>query len=120
MTKEEIFNLIIEWEQDAGEDLLDQGFDLKESTFMTWCLGKGYLNRKKYNDWLDDYTENKLEAMDANYFVYNDDGEYGAPYAVVSSNEWNKNDYEKACMILAEFISEIDIYIDRLKKFISQ
>lgn len=118
MKKEEIFNIIVKWEQDAGESLLDQGFNLKESTFMTWCFGKGYLSRKQYNDWLSDYTENKLEAIDANYYVYNEEGDYGVNYAVVISDEWNVEDYNKAYMILSEFISEIDIYIERLKEFV--
>jgi hypothetical protein len=116
MTKEEIFKVIVEWEQDVGESLLDQGFDLNEKTYSTWCFGKGYINREQYNLWVNAYSENELEAIDANYYVYDDDcGD--VPWAVVKSNGFEQELYEKAYIILSEFISEIDVYVERLEEF---
>lgn len=120
MNKQEIFDAIINYEMEVGEDFLDQGFNLHPLTFMTWCFGKGYLTKEKYNLWSDAYTSRikgmYLESHDANYFVYASHG-CKVPFAVVSSDDWNEECQHKAYMILAEFISKIDIYIDRLKEF---
>lgn len=117
MTKEEIFKLIREWEMNAGESFTDYfGSDMNELTFMTWCFGKGYINREQYNLWVKNM--HTLEGNDANYYVYNGYGE-DVPWAVISS-DWNEEDFEKAYMVLAEFISEIDAYQIRLKKFLEE
>ncbi|PLS19203.1 hypothetical protein CVD28_01990 [Bacillus sp. M6-12] len=120
MNQEEIYQEIVNFEQRAGESFLDQGFNLHELTFMTWCYGKGYLTKEKYNLWVNGYQEDTLEATDANYYVYAPKDHYGddVPFAVVISEEWNEKDQEKAHRILAEFISGIDLYVDRLKEFV--
>lgn len=121
MDKEEIYEAIVAWEHDRGESFLDQGFDLNPLTFMTWCLGKGLLSPDRYNHWVVDWNRNKLEAIDANYFVYNSYDYHGeVPFAVVSSEEWNDEDQEKAYRILAEFISQIDVYQKRFAEYIEE
>lgn len=122
MEKSNIYDAIVSWEYKAGESFLDQGFDLHPLTFMTWCLGKGYLSKEKYDKWVIAYQKNKIEAIDANYFVYCPKDLYGedAPFAVIISSEWNLKDQEKAYRILSEFISEIDLYLKRLKDYISE
>lgn len=112
----QIYETIKTWEMDHGESLLDQGFNLREHTYMAWCLGKGYISSKQYNLWVQNM--NTLEGCDANYYVYNSDGVDEVPWAVVSSDEWNEKDYIKAYMILSEFIEEIDVYQERLNKFV--
>lgn len=117
MEKQAIFEAINKFEQDHGEAFLDQGFNLNERTFMSWCLGRGYLNPNQFNLWIENMET--LEGSDANYYVYNSQNQYeDVPWAIVSSEDWNREDQDKAFMILAEFISEIDIYIERLKKYI--
>lgn len=111
MEKQEILDMINQFEQNHGESFLDQGFNLNERTFMPWCLGKGYINRNQFNLWVENMDT--LEGCDANYYVYATNGE-DVPWAVVSSEDWNEEDQQKAFTILAEFISEIDEYIKRL------
>lgn len=117
--KEEIFDLIIKYEHEAGESFVDRfGYNINEMLFMTWCFGKGYLSRKKYNLWIEAFKQNELEATDANYYVYNDEGEYGVPYAVIITDDWNEKAYHKAYMIIAEFISGFNMYQKRFTEFI--
>lgn len=119
MNKEEIYNSIVEWQWEAGESFTDNfNSDIHPLTFMTWCLGKGYLTTEKYNMWGKAYRNNELEAEDPNYFVYNEYEDEDCMFAVVISKEYNEEDQEKAFRILAEFISEIDIYQERLQKFL--
>lgn len=115
MDKLEIYRKITEWEQENGENFLDQGFNLNERTFMPWLFGRNYINRDQFNLWVENM--NTLEGSDAIYYVYNFDGDY-VPWAIVKSKEWNEEDQKKAYMILSEFISEIDQYIRRLEEFI--
>jgi hypothetical protein len=114
----EIYETIMTWQLDHGESLLDQGFDLRELTFMTWCLGRKYITPEQFNIWNKAWAVLELEAIDANYYVYNSDGVDEVPWAVVSSDEWNDEDYKKAYLILAEFISEMEVYQNRLNKFV--
>ncbi|MGM0837735.1 MAG: hypothetical protein ACQEV7_16390 [Bacillota bacterium] len=121
MTKDEIYGLIKSWEEDVGESFVDYfNSDINARTYMTWCLGRKYISPNQFNAWLVAYSENKLEADDPNYFVYNEDNDEDVPFAVVISEEWNEEDQRKAYQILAEFISEIDDYIGRLKEFLSE
>lgn len=114
MTKEEIFEAYIAWEYDVGEALLDQGFNINALTFMSWCLGRGYIDSNRYNLWATLYISGSLEAKDPNNFVYSDE-----PFAVVYDSEFTQEGYNKSVKIVAEFISEIDIYIERFQKFIA-
>lgn len=117
MEKLEIYKKIMEWEQENGENFLDQGFNLNARTFMPWLFGRNYINRDQFNLWVENM--NTLEGNDATYYVYNFDGDY-VSWAIVKSKEWNEEDQKKAYMILSEFISEIDEYIKRLERFINE
>ena len=119
MDKENIYNSIIEWQKEAGESFTDYfNADIHPLTYMTWCLGRGYLSPEKYNMWAEVYRKNKLEANDPNYFVYNEHSDGNAMFAVVISDDWNDQDQEKAFRILAEFISEIEVYQRRFQIFL--
>lgn len=115
MTPEDVYETLKDWELDHGEDLFDQGFDLNERTFMPWCLGKGYITSEKFNLWVKNI--NSLEACDANYYLYSSRDESDVAWAVVTSDEWNEADLDKAYRIVSEFISEIAQYTERLKEF---
>lgn len=122
LTKEEIFNSIIEYNHEAGESFEDHfGHNINEATFMTWCLGKRYINPLQYDYWTRDQSDMKLEATDLNYYLYNaEDQEDYLIYAVVHSVKWNDKDYERAIKILSEFISEISIYQKRFQNFMKE
>jgi hypothetical protein len=119
VTKEEIFKKMMDHQNDIGEDILDGRLDIHPLTFMTWCLGRKYINKEKYNVWSRHYIEDDLEATDSNYYVYDAEDTSGTPYAVVYSKEWNEEDYHKAMMYLAEFISESEVYQKRLDDLIN-
>lgn len=121
ITKEWVRDRIIEWEYEAGESFIDaSGFNFNELQFMTFCFGKGYLDREKYNKWAKDYNNGKLEAHDANYFLYNDEGECGVPYAVVTSDDYDEEVAKLAYLILGEFIVSLDILVARFMNLIAE
>lgn len=120
MEKQQIFDAIVKFQHDHGEDFLDQGFNLDEKTFMTWCFGRKYITREQYNLWVDAYRHGQLEAIDANYYVYDWQGCKDVPWAVVITEDYEEEAWDKAFLILAEFISEIDVYIERLQKYVSE
>lgn len=118
MNKEDIYNEIVEWGNENAESFVDYfNSDIKEVTFMSWCLGKGYLTREKFNKWVESYSLDEIESVGPNYYLYDSDGG-DVEFAVVISDEWNHNSQDEAYKILSEFISEVDIYILRFKKFI--
>lgn len=120
MNKENIYNKIVEWENEHGESFVDNfGHLIKENTFMTWCLGRNYITPKKFNQWIQHFMKDKLEATDPNYYLYDSDGG-DIEFAVVISDEWNMESQDEAHKILAEFISEIDIYKERLLEFLEE
>ncbi|AHN66505.1 hypothetical protein Bcp1_028 [Bacillus phage Bcp1] len=117
MDKQEIYDKIVAWQMEAGEDFLDY-FDtyLKPGSFMMWCRGKGYITIEQMNLWED--CED-TDSMYATNYVH-DCGNYGepVPYAVVSEEDWTEAGQYKAYMILAEFISESSTYRRQFKKFL--
>lgn len=118
LTKEIVKDSIRAWEMDAGESFFDNSLiQINPLTLMTWCYGKGYLTYQQYNDWSTDYTRGELEAIDENYYIYNQDGEHGSSYALVSSDDYNEEDYEKALLIFGEFVCDILTYEVRFKEF---
>lgn len=122
MIKEEVFSKINEWEEENGESFVDYfNSDIHALTYMSWCLGRGHITPEKFDLWAEAYNANNLEAEDPNYFVYNAEDHRGdVPFAVVISAEWNREDQDKAYGILAEFISEMKVYVGRLKAFLAE
>jgi hypothetical protein len=119
VTKEEIFKKMMDYQKEAGEEILDGRLDIHPLTFMSWCLGRRYISKEKFNVWARHFMEDELEATDSNYYVYDAEDMNGTPYAVVYSKETNDDDYHKAMMYLAEFISESDEYQKRLEELIN-
>lgn len=119
MNKSEVYKNICEWENEIGESFVDN-FDseIHPLTYMTWCLGRGYLSSEKYDMWSVAYQNGILEACDANYFIYSEKSSELPLFAVVVSDEWNEAEQEVAYRILAEFISEIRVYTIRFKDFL--
>ncbi|AFQ96347.1 hypothetical protein [Bacillus phage vB_BceM_Bc431v3] len=119
MNKQEIYDKIVAWQMEAGEDFLDY-FDssLTPGSFMMWCRGKGYITIEQMNLWENDTSP---ESMWASHYVH-DCGNSGEPipYAVVSEEDWTESGQYKAYMILAEFISESVTYQYLLKTFLEE
>ncbi|MGG1147052.1 hypothetical protein [Bacillus wiedmannii] len=116
MEKQEIFDKIVEWECEAGEGFLDH-FDgyLRANIFMFWCMGRRYINKENFALWEAEWRKSKLEAECANYYVCSED----TPYAIVKTgDDYVEEDWHKAYMIVAEFISESPTYIRRFKEFL--
>lgn len=106
MTKEEIFEKILEWEGEVEESFVDY-FDsyMYAVSFMFWCRGKGYVTVESFNEWEEKFKNNDIFADDANDYVFN----YGLP---------EHENWQESYKILAEFISESAIYTQRLKEFL--
>lgn len=120
MNKQEIYEAIVNWQMDAGEDFLDYfDGDLRAVSFMMWCRGKGYLTIDQFNLWEEAMNNDNDEAEQATSIVHNCHGD-NIPYAVVSEEDWTEVGQEKAYMILAEFISESIIYQKRFKEFLKE
>jgi hypothetical protein len=117
MTKEEIYDLIIEWQIEAGEDFLDY-FDsyFRVVSFMCWARGKGYIAIEQFNKWEED---NDSDSDYMSVCVHDCHG-HDKGYAVVCEEGWTKKGQEKAYMILAEFFSESATYQKRFKKFLEE
>ena len=116
-----VYENIRDWEWEHGEDFLDSsGFDINEIPFMTWCFLEGHVPINEYMKWEYDRRAGNLKAIDPNYFLYNDEGEYGASYAIVHSDAWNEEDQEKAYMILAEYIVTVKPNLERFNQFMGE
>ncbi|QFP93414.1 UNVERIFIED_ORG: hypothetical protein Xoosp15_149 [Xanthomonas phage Xoo-sp15] len=119
MDKQEIYDRIVLWQLEAGEDFLDYfDGDLRAGSFMMWCRGKGYITIEQLNLWEED---DNYSSECATRYVH-DCGHSGKPipYAVVSEPDWTEAGQEKAYMILAEFISESVTYKNRLQIFLEE
>lgn len=117
ITKELVHAKIREYEMEAGESFFDGAFTVNPLTFMSWCLGRGYITPEQYDDWSNAYSKNDLEGIDENYFIYNNQGEHGASFAPVVADNWSEESQEKADLILGEFICESKVYRLRFNKF---
>jgi hypothetical protein len=105
MTKEEIFEKISEWEEENGEDFLDYfSGSMNEYNFMFWCVGKGLISSKQFEFFERDWKSSP------DYLVGDE------KYSVIDAVE--KEDYDKANMILAEFFSLSATYQKRLRNFL--
>lgn len=115
MNKIEIYDLIVNWEKDAGEDFIDR-FDsnIVVPNYMMWCLGRGYLSTYKFNLWEQAVIRGECWADFATSVVYSDSEEY----AVVYEEEMTEDGHYVALHLLAEFISESIIYQQKLKDFL--
>jgi len=117
MNKQEIYDSIVNWQMEAGEDFLDYfDSDLKAGSYMIWCLGRGHITVEQFNLWEEDSS---YYSDWASHYVHNCHGE-DIPYSVVSEEDWTEEGQEKAYMILAEFISESVTYQKRLKEFLEE
>lgn len=114
---------IREWEHKHGESFVDRfESNLKASTFMTWCYGKGYLSSEQYNEWLALYVADDFEADCANYFVSSDgtDNTWAVVQYDESTDEAYEESYRRETEVLGEFIDAIDLYKVRFEKFMSE
>lgn len=111
-TKEEIYNEIVEWEQEAGEDFVDY-FDghINEFNFMFWALGKGYITAEQFQA----YEEERIPSTS---YVLGDE-EYSVVYEDHDNPDW-ETPYRKSREILADFFSSSATYQERLHNFFNR
>lgn len=113
-TKEEIFDAILEWEQEAGEDFVDYfNSYINEFNFMFWALGKGYITAEQFRAY-----ENDSFASGGTSFVLGDE-EYSVVFEDHDSDDW-ETPYRKSREILADFFSASDTYQFRLDNFFNR
>ena len=120
ITKELVHEKIREYEIEAGESFFDGAFTVRPLTFMSWCLGRGHITPKQYDDWSDAYNKNELAGIDENYFIYNWQDMDEASFAPVVVEEWSEESQERADLILGEFISVSKVYRNRFRKFMEE
>jgi hypothetical protein len=111
---------IKEFEKESGEFFLDQFEDINPMIFMSWCLGKGYIKSSQFDKWVEAFNEDKIEALDPNYFVYSaidHAGTGAAEFAMIVSPVWNEEDHDRSLHRVAEFIADIEGYRERLFDF---
>lgn len=119
-TAQELAEEMWELQSELGESLMDDAFgaEINPRTFMTWCYGKGYINRKQFNAFVEADANKKLEAQDMNYILISDDED--VIFTVVLTDRDNDEDEKKALLILAEFVLAIDVYMERWDKFVKE
>lgn len=116
--KQEIYEAMVNWQMDAGEDFLDYfDGDMNAISFMCWARGKGYISIEQFNMWEEAYNGDFSEAGWATRYVHNCHGEEPG-YAVVNEEDWTEEGQEKAYGILAEFISESKSYQLKFNNFL--
>jgi hypothetical protein len=111
---------MLKFEKDTGEFFFDQFPDINPMIFMSWCLGKGYIKSSQFDKWVEAFNEDKIEALDPNYFIYSaidHSGTGAAEFAMIVSPVWNEEDHDRALFRLAEFIADIEGYRERLFDF---
>jgi hypothetical protein len=110
-TKEQMYNDIKKWEENAGEDFLDYfSSDMNEFNFMFWAWGKGYITEEQLRSF-------EKETCPGTQYLFGDED-----YSVVN-DEYNERDnfdkaLEKAYRILADFLSATNTYQTRVDYFL--
>lgn len=118
MSKEEIFKMINDWQMYAGEDFLDYfDSDVTETSFMFWCLGKGYINQDRFHSWEKAYDKTSF-GHSLTEFLYSYDNDDNG-FSIVHSEDWEQNKQDEAYFILSEFISNSRTYQRRLLEFLA-
>jgi hypothetical protein len=103
LTKEEMFEAINNWVEEAGEDFLDYfESNMNEFNFMFWCLGKGYIDEEQLQAF-------EKDPHQLDYLMGDEE------YSVVTHEE-----YERGYMILAEFLCSTVTYQKRVKEFLDR
>lgn len=121
MNKEEMLKIIKDWEDEAGESFIDYfESNIKPITFMWWCKGKGYLDKYKMDLWIESYNNKTLEATCANYYISGYDVLFSIFPQTSEDDDENYKQEEKGLEVLAEFLTESDLYINRVKEFLTK
>lgn len=120
LNKEMIVSFIRAYEYHHGENFFDQNeIYINPLTLMTWCFGKGYLSKEQYDEWSSYYGSKdivkRLYATDEMNYLYNHQYPHlSFGFAVVTSKEYNEEDYFRALCIFAEFIMAMQVYTERM------
>lgn len=114
MDKKHIYKLIRNFEFEAGEDFIDQNEHIVNAKcILFWMFGKGYINGDKIKIYGEDPNQNFIGLTDVLKG-------YEAPYSLFPYGECEEDCHFKAMEILAEFISECEMYQNRLMKIMNE
>jgi hypothetical protein len=97
----EVLNKILEFCQHNGEDPFEYQSEAAPApqVFVSWCLGKGYISKEHFDNFLNEFDDNYEFFM-----LFGNDEE-----SLISSEKYGY-DY------LAEFITSSDFYLERFNK----
>lgn len=111
MDKKHIYKLIRNFEYEMGESFTDQNESIvNDKCLMFWMLGKGYIDGSK----IVAYTKARFTELNNVLCGYENE------FALFPYGQCEEECHFKAMEILAEFISEVQIYQDRLKEIIDE
>lgn len=113
MGTERIYKLIRAWEIEAGEGFFDyfEG-SVNIVNLMFWMEGRNYISKKKLNDFCN--NSNKFISLWSALCGYEDS------FALFPYGECEEECMTKAISVLAEYISNNDIYEKRLEDFLKE
>ncbi len=113
LTKNTLFNIICDWESNAGEDFMDYYMhdNIKNASWAFWLLGKGYIEHANIIVKLILDGERCID-QETLYYVYPIDYKY--------TNEINEENYNKNIMLWSEFLVSTDFYTDSFLEFIKE
>lgn len=109
--KEELLQRIFKWEAEAGESFNDYFTtdNTKEMPWAFWLLGKGY--KEFALELIKGYLEDSLflapESRESRFEVFQ---EY-------DGDSYNEENYEKNMELVAEFLSSVPHYMERVEEF---
>lgn len=106
-----IYKLIRNFEFEVGESFVDQNESIvDDKCMMFWMLGRGYIHPEQ----IDSYVHTKFTELNNILCGYDD------AFALFPFGEASEECHFKAMLVLAEFISGIEIYQNRLAKILKE
>jgi hypothetical protein len=131
LTKDEVYEKIGQWMEDAGECYVDRKQHLfNASTLMVWMFGKGYIDQDVFCAFAEhnNSSENKYCITLQEFFE--DDNKFSWMYHIFKNNGYKYHEnmtseesgrmddiieeyYIKSLMYLAEFIASNEYYTDK-------
>ncbi len=113
LTKKHIYKLIRNFEFEAGEDFVDQNESIvNERCMLFWMFGKGYITGKQ----ITMYAKDSSPLVDLNDILT----AYEVPFALFPMGQCEEDAHFKAMEVLAELISEVPHYQERLLEIVNE
>lgn len=113
LDKKHIYKLIRNFEYEAGEDFVDQNESIvNERCMLFWMLGKGYISGEQ----ISMYAKDSRKLIDLNDIL----SAYEVPFALLPMGSQEEDAHSKSMEVLAELISEVPHYQERLLKIVNK